>query len=184
MGYHLDTIHEAPDPFEALSEAEAIFVGGGNTFRLLDTLYRLDLLRSLESKVRNDTPYVGVSAGANIACPTIKTTNDMPIIYPPQPIALRLIPFQINPHYIDPDPDSKHRGETREMRIHEFHEENDAPVLGLREGSVLRLEGQELLLTGLSSARLFRKGREPKEISPGAWLNFLLEPLTEKPSKQ
>jgi len=176
MGHALDAIHEVRTPREAIASAEAIFVGGGNTYRLLNTLYRLEILRCLESRVRDGVPFIGASAGANIACPTIKTSNDMAIVYPPCPTALGVIPFQINPHYYDPDPACEARVETRERRIREYHEENEWPVLGLREGERLRLDGSELVLVGKSPARLFQRGSEPREIEPGASLSFLLDP--------
>jgi dipeptidase E len=119
-------------------------------------------------------PYTGASAGSNLACPTVRTTNDMPIVEPPSLAALGLVPFQVNPHYLDPAPDSTHMGETRETRIREFLEENDVPVVGLREGAMLRVEGDSVLLKGVAGARIFRRGREPVEATPvseiGPWL--------------
>ena len=156
------------DVVEQIDGADAIFVGGGNTFRLLKTLYDDNLIGKIGDRVRGGVPYIGSSAGTNIAGPTIKTTNDMPIVYPPSFDALNLVPFQINPHYLDPDPSSTHKGETREQRILEFLEENDTPVLGLREGTMLRVNGDATILLGLASARLFRRGREPVEIPPGS----------------
>lgn len=176
MGYALESLHEAKDPRRAVEEAEALFVGGGNTFRLLDWLYRLEVLEAIRRCVRGGIPYVGTSAGSNVACLTIKTTNDMPIVEPPSFDALGLVPFNINPHYLDADPRSTHRGETREMRIHEFHEMNDPHVVGLREGSMLRIEGGRVVLKGVTGARIFRRGEQPREYSPGANLDFLLEP--------
>jgi dipeptidase E len=154
-------------PLSALDDAEAIFVGGGNTFRLLETLYETGLFDVVRDRVRSGIPYIGSSAGTNIACPTIKTTNDMPVIWPRSPLALGLVPFQINPHYLDPDPASTHMGETREERIREFLEENDAPVIGLREGAMLRVEGDVVTLAGTARARVFRRGAEPEEVEPG-----------------
>lgn len=153
--------------------AEAVFVGGGNTFRLLDTLRRSGLLGLLRERVRGGLAYIGASAGTNIAAPTIRTTNDMPIVEPAGFEALGLLPFQVNPHYVDPDPGSRHMGETREERIREFLEENDVAVLGLREGAWLSREGQKLRLEG-NSARLFRRGQEPEEHPPGTDLSRLL----------
>jgi len=152
---------------ESIDDADAIFVGGGNTFRLLKTLYERNLLDVIRDHVRNGVPYVGSSAGSAIAAPTIMTTNDMPIVRPPSFESLGFVPFQINCHYLDADPQSTHMGETRETRIREFHEENAVPVLGLREGSMLRREGDSLRLLGEKTARLFRAGREPAEVAPG-----------------
>ena len=152
---------------ESIGDADAIFVGGGNTFRLLKTLYERNLLDVIRDHVRNGIPYVGSSAGSAIAAPTIMTTNDMPIVRPPSFDSLGFVPFQINCHYLDADPQSTHMGETRETRIREFHEENAVPVLGLREGSMLRREGDSLRLLGEKTARLFRPGREPVEVAPG-----------------
>jgi dipeptidase E len=151
-----------------VEEAEALFVGGGNTFRLLDRLQRLGLLDPIRGRVRGGMPYLGVSAGANLACPSIRTTNDMPIVEPAGFSALGLLPFQINPHYLDPAPSRSHMGETREERIREFLEENDVPVVGLREGSWIVADDGSARLEGPCSARLFRRGREPEEVPPGA----------------
>ncbi|HZM48863.1 MAG TPA: dipeptidase PepE, partial [Vicinamibacteria bacterium] len=151
-----------------------VFVGGGNTFRLLKTLQDSELLEPLRRRVRDGLPYLGASAGTNITCPTIKTTNDMPIVQPPRFEALGIVPFQINPHYLDPDPGSRHMGETREDRIREFHEENDVPVVGLREGAWLRIEGTGGQVGGAASARVFRRGRAPEELALGSSLQALL----------
>lgn len=150
-----------------LDRSDAIFIGGGNTFRLMKTLYDRDLLDTIRERVRAGLPYLGTSAGTVIAAPTMQTTNDMPIVEPPSFAALGLIDFQINPHYLDPDPQSTHRGETREDRIREFHEENETPVVGLREGSVLRVENGTTTLLGEKTARIFRRGVEPLEAAPG-----------------
>lgn len=166
MGFGLDSLHEAADPERAVAEAEAVFCGGGNTFRLLKALYDLDLLPILRERVAAGMPYTGASAGSNLACPTVRTTNDMPIVEPPSLDALGIVSFQINPHYVDPDPGSTHMGETREARIREFHEENDVPVIGLREGAILQVEGESVLLKGLAGARIFRRGHEPVEAAP------------------
>ena len=152
-----------------IESAEAIFIGGGNTFRLLTELYARDLVDAIRARVRGGIPYIGSSAGTNVATPTIKTTNDMPIVYPPTFDALDLVPFQINPHYLDPDPNSTHKGETREDRIREFHEENATLVVGLREGSMLRVDDGAITLVGEKTARLFRRGQEPVELSPGSF---------------
>jgi dipeptidase E len=158
----------------ALEEAEAVFVGGGNTFRLLERLQRSFLLDVLRRRAAAGMRYLGASAGTNIAAPTIRTTNDMPILEPAGFSALGLVPFQINPHYLDPDPSSRHMGETREERLREYLEENEAPVLALREGSWLRVEGERARLEGTGGARIFRRGSEPEEVPPGAALDRLL----------
>ena len=156
-----------------IDAAEAIFVGGGNTFRLLETLYELDLVSTIRARVlEHNVPYIGSSAGTNMAMPTIKTTNDMPIVYPPSFDALNLVPFQINPHYLDPDPNSTHRGETREERIREYLEENDLPVVGLREGTMLRVVDDAVTLVGERSARIFRRGADPEELPAGSLLRL------------
>ncbi|HTL97934.1 MAG TPA: dipeptidase PepE, partial [Holophagaceae bacterium] len=148
----------------------------GNTFRLLDTLLRFDLMEAIRTQARGGMPYTGASAGTNLACPTIRTTNDMPIVEPPSLAALGLVPFQINAHYLDPDPASTHKGETREERLMQYHEENALPVVGLREGAMLRVDGDCMSLLGLKGARIFRRGMEPVEAAPGAELGALLEP--------
>jgi dipeptidase E len=150
-----------------IATADAVFVGGGNTFRLLNELCVRKLIEPIRERVRAGMPYVGSSAGTNIAAPTIKTTNDMPILCPPSFDALGLVSYQINPHYLDPDPDSKHKGETREERIREFLEENDTPVVALREGTMLRVEDGTTTLLGLRPARIFRRGQEPVEVEVG-----------------
>jgi dipeptidase E len=152
---------------EELDRADALFVGGGNTFRLLKKLQEDHLLGAIRERVRGGLSYIGSSAGSMIACPTIRTTNDMPIVQPPSLDALGLIGFQLNCHYLDPDPQSTHKGETREERIREFHEENDALVLGLREGTMLRVEDDAVTLLGEKHARIFRRGQEPVEVPPG-----------------
>ena len=168
MGFQCRSIEEFATPAAALDEAEAIFVGGGNTFRLLKTLYALHLLDLIRRRVGEGMLYMGASAGTNIACPTIRTTNDMPIVEPPSLAALGLVPMQINPHYIDADPDSTHKGETREQRLVEFIEENHAPALALREGAILSVAGGRMRLVGSRDARLFRPGQSPAELSPPA----------------
>jgi dipeptidase E len=159
-----------------LEAADAVFVGGGNTFRLLDALQRADLLPVLRERASSGMPYMGASAGTNIAAPTIRTTNDMPIVEPVSFDALGLVAFQINPHFIDADPSSSHMGETREERLREYLEENRAPVLGLREGAWLRVEGDRATLGGATGARLFRRGVGPQELAPGADLSATLAP--------
>ena len=159
---------------EEVSRADAVFVGGGNTFRLLRTLHALELIEPIRARVLGGMPYLGASAGSNVACPTIGTTNDMPIVEVPTLSALALIPFQINPHYVEPDPTSTHMGETRDERIEEFLEENDRPVLGLREGSWLRVSGGTATLGGATQGRVFERGRSPYDVDPGADLSRLL----------
>ena len=174
MGYGLESLHELSDKRQAVNDAEAIFIGGGNTFRLLKTLYEFELLPVIRARVENGMPYLGSSAGSNVAAPTIRTTNDMPIVEPPSFRALDLVPFQINPHYLDPDPASTHMGETREERLLQYLEENDTTVVGLREGTMLRIEAGSTMLKGSSGARIFRKGELPIEVSPGSDLKDLL----------
>jgi len=162
------------DDARDVSGVDAIFVGGGNTFRLLKTLYDRDLLGVIRDRVREGLPYIGSSAGTNIAAPTIRTTNDMPIVQPPSFDALGFVSFQINPHYLDPDPASTHHGETREERLLQYLEENEAPVVGLREGSVLRVDGGVTILAGLKPARIFKRGAAPFEIEPGCVIDPFL----------
>ena len=174
MGIGLDSVHDARDGGEAVGRAPAIFVGGGNTFRLVDALHRRGLLEPIRDRVRAGAPYLGSSAGSIVAGPTLKTTKDMPIVQPPSFEALGLVPFQISPHYLDPDPDSTHMGETQEERIRQFHEENAAPVVGLREGGMLSIGAGRIVLGGDTGARIFRRGAEPIEAVPGQVLDGLL----------
>ena len=173
MGYALTSIHTASDPVQAVSETDAIFIGGGNTFRLLKALYDFALPGPIRERVAQGMPYIGASAGSNVAGPTIRTTNDMPIVQPPSFDALGLVSFQINPHYLDADPNSTHMGETREERLMQFLEENETPVIGLREGAMLRIENGKTTLRGSSGARIFRKGEAPEEVAPGAQLDLI-----------
>jgi dipeptidase E len=173
MGYELESIHAVRDKQAAVDSAGAVFIGGGNSFRLLKALYDLELLAPIRRRAAGGMPYIGSSAGSNVACPTIKTTNDMPIVEPPSLVALGLVPFQINPHFLDPLPGSTHMGETREERLLQFHEENETPVAGLREGAMLRVENGSILLKGVTGARIFRRGSEPVEFEPGAVLDDL-----------
>lgn len=174
MELELRSIHHEAQKREAIEKAEAIFIGGGNTFRLLTRLYEHDLLDLIRDRVRGGMPYIGTSAGSNVACVTIQTTNDMPIVQPPSFRALDLVPFNINPHYLDTDPDSRHMGETREARIREFHEMNDRVVVGLREGGWLKVEGERAILEGSLPARIFRRGTGPQEVQSGSDVSFLL----------
>lgn len=169
-------LHEVSDADRAVRDAEAIFVGGGNSFRLLRTVNRLGILDALRRTVIDGgAPYLGASAGSNLACPSIRTTNDMPIVEVASLTGLGLLPFQLNPHYLDPDPRSTHQGETRQQRIEEFLEENDVPVLGLREGAWLRVSGRQAMLSGAGTGRLFRRDASPAGVPAGADLSFLLE---------
>jgi len=164
------------DARAALESAAALFVGGGNSFRLLKRLHELDVIETVRNRVAaGELRYVGSSAGSNVACPTLRTTNDMPIVQPRSFDAFNLVPFQINAHYVDPDPSTTHMGETRETRLREFLEENDVVVVGLREGALLHRSGQQLTLGGVAGARLFRRDSEPIELQPAADLSWLLE---------
>ena len=174
LGVRVEGIHTAADPVAAVREAEAVFVGGGNSFRLLSALHGAGLVDAIRDAVRAGTPYMGASAGTNMACPSLRTTNDMPIVEPPSFWATGLVPFQINPHYLDPDPASTHMGETRERRLAEFLEDNDVPVLGLREGAWLRVRDDRAELGGFREARLFTRETAPREFVPGSDLSFLL----------
>jgi dipeptidase E len=179
-GYELDGLHRHTDPARAVEEARGIFIGGGNTFRLLNDLYRLGLLDVIRRRVRGGLPYLGVSAGTNVACPAIKTTNDMLIVQPPSLDALGLVPFQVNTHYFtgqtfvkgDDGSYHEHFGETRDDRIREFHEMNDTPVVGLWEAGLLLCEGGRVELSG--AARVFRKGQPAVDVPPGTDLAALL----------
>ena len=174
IGVEVDSLHQPADPGEAIRRSQAIFVGGGNTFRLLNDLYARGLIEPMRAHVLAGCHYIGSSAGTNVACVSIKTTNDMPIVYPPSFEALSLVPFNVNPHYLNPDPASTHMGETREERIREFHEMNTPPVVGLREAAILRVEGSSITLKGSAGARLFMKDQPPRESPPGSSLDLLL----------
>lgn len=173
-GIEVAAVREEPAGREDLAAADAVFVGGGNTFRLLLRLQGAGLVADLRERALGGLPYLGASAGTNIAAPTIRTTNDMPIVAPMGLEALGVVPFQINPHYIDPDPASRHMGETREERLREYLEENETPVIGLREGAWLRIEGERMRLAGTAGARVFRRGAAPEEVAPGEALDSLL----------
>ncbi|MCP5051196.1 MAG: dipeptidase PepE [bacterium] len=175
LGYEVESIHRIKDKKAAVENAGAIAVGGGNTWRLLHTLYRDDLVDIIREKVTGGLPYIGWSAGSNVACPTIKTTNDMPIIEPPSFKAFNLVPFQLNPHYLDANPEN-HGGETREQRLLEFIEINPGVhVCGLREGCAFRIEGGDISMIGNKPMRLFKKGSIPREYEAGSDFKFLLD---------
>ena len=167
-------LHEFEDKEQALKEAQGIFTGGGNTFLLVDKLHRNNLMMPLREQILDGTPYLGSSAGTNIGGLTMQTTNDMPIIYPPSFKTLGIVPFNINPHYLDPDLNSKHKGETRETRIKEFHTINTQPVVGLREGSWLEIKGNDIILRGTLSARIFTAGKEPIELVSNSNLSEII----------
>jgi len=164
-------IHTYEDKNQAIRKAKGIFVGGGNTFVLVKELYDQNLMNTLKTSLLKGTPYIGTSAGSNIVGETMQTTNDMPIVYPPSYKTLGCIPFNINAHYLDPDTNSKHKGETRETRIKEFHTYNDISVLGLREGSWLQILGEETILKGNVTGRWFQKDRKPREINSNTAIN-------------
>lgn len=166
-------IHEFEDPTSAIENAEGIFTGGGNTFVLVNELYKNNVMTALSQAVKKGIPYLGTSAGSVICGLTMQTTNDMPIIYPPSFQTLGLIPFNINAHYLDPDTQSKHMGETRETRIKEFHAFNSFPVLGLREGSWLDVKGDKITLKGNLSARLFRQNQVAEEIESETEVSYI-----------
>jgi dipeptidase E len=174
LGYQVKSIHHFADPLKAVNEAEVIVVGGGNTWQLVRMLHDNGLMEVIRDKVRSGTPYVGWSAGSNVACPTLRTTNDMPIIDPKGFDTTGLVPFQINPHYLDANPEG-HGGETREQRIEEFLEINpNVYVVGLREGTMLRIEDDQIQLIGSRTARIFKKGNAPLELSSEDDLGFLI----------
>ena len=172
-GIQVKGLHEFENAAEAIENAEGVFTGGGNTFLLVSELYRNKVMNILKQVVKNGTPYMGTSAGTNIGGLSMQTTNDMPIIYPPSFQTLGLVPFNINPHYLDPDLNSKHKGETRETRIKEFHSFNSPPVVGLREGSWLELKDNKVTLKGELDARIFRKDKVPFEVATGTDLTDL-----------
>ena len=167
MGYSIESAHSVRDPQEAIDQTDAIFIGGGNTFRLLKAFQDLELIEPIRRKVKSGAPYIGSSAGSNVAGPTIKTTKDMPIVQPRSFDSLGLVPFQISPHFQDPDPSSTHMGETQEERILQFLEENETPVVGIREGAWLWIENGAVILKGKTGARIFRRGQTPVEAKPG-----------------
>ena len=166
FGKKLVGIHTFEDPQSALKTAKGIFVGGGNTFLLVKELYKFDLMQTLREVIFKGIPYLGTSAGSNICGTTMQNTNDMPIVYPPSFKTTGALPFNINAHYLDPDANSKHMGETRETRITEFHTQNTIPVIGLREGSFIEVKDEKYLLKGNLEARIFLQGKEPFEVKP------------------
>jgi dipeptidase E len=174
IGHDIISIHRFNDPVKALQEAEAIVVGGGNTWKLLKMIRENNLINIVREKVIAGIPYIGWSAGSNVACPTIRTTNDMPVTEPDSFSAFNLVPFQINPHYLDANP-AGHAGETREQRIEEFIEINPGIyVVGLRESTMLLVENKEMKLIGPRKARVFLKGTIPVELHPADDLSYLL----------
>jgi dipeptidase E len=170
----VEAVHAAADPAAVVEGADGVFVGGGNTFRLTRDLHAFGLLEPVRRRVAGGAPYMGTSAGSNVACPTLSTTNDMPIVQPASFATLDLVPFQINPHYLDLDPASTHMGETRDQRLAEFLEENDRPVVALREGAMLRVVDDRMTLLGAAGGRCFRRAAAPEEMAPGADLSRLL----------
>ncbi|MBW2936628.1 dipeptidase PepE [Aureisphaera sp. CAU 1614] len=165
-------LHTFKDPIDAIENAKGIFTGGGNTFVLVKQLHEQKIMNPLRDVLFYGTPYLGTSAGSNICGQTMQTTNDMPIVYPPSFKTLGVLPLNINPHYLDPDPTSKHMGETRETRIKEYHTQNTLPVVGLREGSWLQVHGEEITLKGILDARIFEKDKAPYEISSGTKIDY------------
>ena len=163
-------LHEFEDKVAAVKSAQGFFTGGGNTFLLVKTLHEKSLMQIIKEEVENGKPYLGASAGSNIGGLNMKTTNDMPIVYPPSFDCMALVPFNLNPHYLDPNPDLKHNGETRETRILEFLTQNDEKVVGLREGNWIRKIGDKITVEGSEMTRIFEKDKEPYEISPGTTL--------------
>ena len=175
IGYEIYSLHLESDPVEALGKADAVAVGGGNTFKLVHDLYKTGLMQAIPDMVKQGLPYIGWSAGSNVACPSLRTTNDMPIIEPPLFNTMNLVPFQINPHYLDAHPEG-HGGETRQQRIEEFLELNpNMYVVGLREGTILNVEGGHMKLIGNRPARIFKKGMDFYELDNLSDFSFLLK---------
>jgi len=172
IGIDVKGIHKFDNAKETIKQAKGIFIGGGNTFELVNQLYKQDVIAAIKDVVNNGTPYFGTSAGSNICGPTMQTTNDMPVVYPPSFDTLGLINFNINPHYLDPDPNSTHKGETRETRILEYHVFNNTPVLGIREGSWLHVQDEKTVLKGTLNARLFQQNKKPVELPTGFEFGF------------
>lgn len=172
IGKKLVGLHTFEDPVKAINSAKGVFTGGGNTFVLVNALYKLELMQPLREAIFHGLPYLGTSAGSNICGVSMQTTNDMPIIYPPSFKTLGAIPFNLNPHYLDPEPGSKHMGETRETRINEFHSQNTIPVVGLREGSWLEVNGDQIQLKGEYFARVFEQGKGAYEVETSTFFRF------------
>ncbi len=167
LNIEIKGLHEFEDKVEAVNTAKAYFTGGGNTFLLVKTLHEENVMTVLKQNIESGKPYLGCSAGSNIGGQNMKTTNDMPIVYPPSFDCMGLVPFNINPHYLDPNPELKHNGETRETRIKEFLTQNDVKVVGLREGNWIRRIGDKITTEGSEMTRIFEKGKEPYEIEAG-----------------
>ena len=172
IGKKIIGIHTFENPIEAINNAKGVFVGGGNTFVLVSQLYKNQVMQPLREAIFNGLSYLGTSAGSNICGVTVNNTNDMPIVYPPSFKSLGVVPFNINPHYLDPDPSSKHMGETRETRIKEFHSQSTIPVVGIREGSWLQVKGDKIVLKGKHSARIFEQNNDPFELESESLLKF------------
>jgi dipeptidase E len=185
LGVQVTGAHRTADPLAALARADAVFVGGGNAFRLLQAVQRNGLVTAIADRVRAGMPYLGVSAGANLACPTIRTSNDMPIVQPASLTALGLIPFQVNPHYPAANTDGGQMRQARDRRLAEFLEENDVPVLALCEGSWLQVSGARATLGGTADGRIFARGRTPRDVRPGDDLTALLStrPRFDSPTR-
>jgi dipeptidase E len=173
-GVLVKSVHHEPDPADAAGKAQAIVIGGGNTFHLVKMMHETGIMKVIRERTMEGTPYIGWSAGANVVCPTLRTTNDMPISEPPSFDCLNLVPFQINPHFLDANPFG-HAGETREQRIMEFLTVNrNITVAGLREGTLLQLKGNILQLKGTRKMRIFRFGEVPREVEAGEDVSFML----------
>lgn len=174
LGKDVAGVHEFDSPTRAIERAAAVFIGGGNTFVLLRELYSHSLVVPLRERILNGMPYMGTSAGTNVAGLSIGTSNDMPIVFPPSLMSLEVVPFNINPHYPAGAPDPQHKGETREERIAEFHHFNSQPVVGIREDSMLRVRGNQMTLVGQRPALIFEPGSTPQELPADSDLSFLL----------
>ncbi|MCX3263657.1 dipeptidase PepE [Pedobacter agri] len=170
LNIKVNGLHEFQDQKSGINQAKGFFTGGGNTFLLVKTLHELGLMEVLKANIETGKPYLGCSAGSNIGGINMKTTNDMPIVYPPSFECMGLVPFNVNPHYLDPNPDLKHNGETRETRIKEFLTQNETKVIGLREGNWIRKVGEKITVEGTELTRIFEHGKAPYELNPGAVL--------------